>query len=137
MPAGESNSPAAPPRPPSVETKTVGAPSPLRRIRLTRATRPQRAIAWWVASIATLIIAEVVITTSGLTNFGTALMPLGLEDRFQPMLITMNVTIAVFAANFSFVGYQFSPYRGLLRGVPSPHVLLASATLAISLVPAM
>jgi hypothetical protein len=55
--------------------------------------------------------------------------------RFEPSLLTMTVTFAVFAVNFSFLEYQFSPYRALFRGIEWTHVASAIAVLVLALVP--
>jgi len=55
--------------------------------------------------------------------------------RFEPSLLTMTVTFAVFAVNFSFLEYQFSPYRALFRGIEWSHVASAIVVLGLALVP--
>src|SRR6185437_9384308 len=45
--------------------------------------------------------------------------------RFEPSLLTITVTFAVFAVNFSFVEYQLSPYRAMFRGIAWMHVFSA------------
>lgn len=57
------------------------------------------------------------------------------NDRFEPALLTVTVTFAVFAVNFSFLEYQLSPYRALFRGIAWRHVLSAVGVLALALVP--
>jgi hypothetical protein len=56
-------------------------------------------------------------------------------DRFEPVLLTVTVTFAVFAVNFSFLEYQLSPYRALLRGIAWPHVLSAVGVLFLAIIP--
>jgi hypothetical protein len=56
-------------------------------------------------------------------------------SRFEPGLLTITVTFAVFAVNFSFLEYQLSPYRGLFRGIAWPHVVSATAVLLLAIVP--
>ncbi|MGA7992912.1 MAG: hypothetical protein WCC53_15865 [Thermoanaerobaculia bacterium] len=57
------------------------------------------------------------------------------QTGLEPALLTINVTIAIFAVNFSFLEYQFSPYRAVLRGV-SPLQLAASvAVLVLAIAP--
>jgi hypothetical protein len=55
--------------------------------------------------------------------------------RFEPQLITIAVTFGVFAVNFSFLEYQLSPYKQILRGIAWPHVLSAGSVLLLSLLP--
>lgn len=55
--------------------------------------------------------------------------------RFEPQLLTIAVTFAVFAVNFSFLEYQLSPYRQTLRGIAWPHVNSAAIVLVLALVP--
>jgi hypothetical protein len=55
--------------------------------------------------------------------------------RFEPSLLTMTVTFAVFAVNFSFLEYQFSPYRALFRGIEWSHVISAVVVLGLALAP--
>ena len=55
--------------------------------------------------------------------------------KFEPSLLTMTVTFAVFAVNFSFLEYQFSPYRALFRGIEWSHVASAVVVLVLALVP--
>ncbi|HWW83075.1 MAG TPA: hypothetical protein VNZ26_05705, partial [Vicinamibacterales bacterium] len=47
----------------------------------------------------------------------------------------MNVTMAVFAVNFSFIEYQFSPYRSLMRRVAPWQIAAAGAVLLLALTP--
>lgn len=44
-------------------------------------------------------------------------------------LLVSNITIAVFAINFSFLEYQLFPYRALLRSAPSSQVSLSAVIL--------
>lgn len=55
--------------------------------------------------------------------------------RFEPSLLTITVTFAVFAVNFSFLEYQLSPYRALFRGIAWPHVVSATTVLLLAIVP--
>jgi len=56
-------------------------------------------------------------------------------DRFEPSLLTITVTFAVFAVNFSFLEYQLSPYRALFRGIAWPHVLSSVCVLVLAIIP--
>ena len=56
-------------------------------------------------------------------------------ERFEPSLLMVTVTFAVFAVNFSFLEYQLSPYRALFRGIAWPHVLSAIAVLSLAIIP--
>jgi ribosomal protein L40E len=49
-----------------------------------------------------------------------------LNAYVAPLLIS-NITIAVFAINFSFLEYQLFPYRALLRSAPPSQVFLSAA----------
>jgi hypothetical protein len=55
--------------------------------------------------------------------------------RYEFALLTITATIAVFAVNFSFLEYQFSPYRAALRVVAPSHVTAASLVLFLALAP--
>jgi len=56
-------------------------------------------------------------------------------DKAQNALVTIPITVAIFAVNFSFLEYQFSPYRAVLRGISIHHAVAASAVLLIALAP--
>lgn len=56
-------------------------------------------------------------------------------NRAHNALVTIPITIAIFAVNFSFLEYQFSPYRAVLRGISVRHVIAASAVLLLALTP--
>jgi hypothetical protein len=55
--------------------------------------------------------------------------------RFEPSLLTITVTFAVFAVNFSFVEYQLSPYRAMFRGIAWMHVFSALCVLLVAIIP--
>ncbi len=50
-------------------------------------------------------------------------------------LLSLGLGIAVFAVNFSFLAFQMSPYRTLLRGASPRHLLAALVLIALALVP--
>lgn len=52
-----------------------------------------------------------------------------------PTLVGIDVAIAVFAVNFSFVAFQLAPYRQLLAGPSWRHVAAAGALLFTALLP--
>ncbi len=54
---------------------------------------------------------------------------------YRNTLIGLNVTIAIFAINFSFVEYQFSPYRILIKSSGRIHRWFSIVLLLISLLP--
>jgi len=56
-------------------------------------------------------------------------------DRAQNALVSIPITIAIFAVNFSFLEYQFSPYRGILERISGTHVVAATALLLAALAP--
>lgn len=55
--------------------------------------------------------------------------------KFQATLISLPITISIFAVNFSFLGYQFSPYRSILKRISESHILRSGILLVISLFP--
>jgi hypothetical protein len=55
-----------------------------------------------------------------------------LNAYVAPLLIS-NITIAVFAINFSFLEYQLFPYRALLRSAPPSQVFLSALILLSTL----
>lgn len=57
------------------------------------------------------------------------------DDKFQATLLSLPITISIFAVNFSFLGYQFSPYRSILKRISESHVLRSGILLAVSLFP--
>ena|SRR5437762_6218417 len=50
-------------------------------------------------------------------------------------LLSLGLGVAVFAVNFSFLAFQMSPYRSLVRGIPSRQLLAALGLIALALVP--
>ena len=54
-------------------------------------------------------------------------------SAYVDALLVSNITIAVFAINFSFVEYQLFPYRALLRTAPSSQVFLSAVILLATL----
>jgi hypothetical protein len=55
--------------------------------------------------------------------------------RYEFALLTITATVSVFAVNFSFLEYQFSPYRAALRAVAPSHVIAAASVLFLALAP--
>src|ERR1035441_3205932 len=58
-----------------------------------------------------------------------------IQAGFEPALLTIIVTIAIFAVNFSFLEYQFSPYRAVLRGISHLQLGASVAVLVLAIVP--
>jgi hypothetical protein len=56
-------------------------------------------------------------------------------DKVQNALVSIPVTVAIFAVNFSFLEYQFSAYRSVLRGLSISHIIAAAGILLLSIVP--
>ncbi|MDF2520978.1 MAG: hypothetical protein K0R84_1606 [Clostridia bacterium] len=56
-------------------------------------------------------------------------------DKYEPALLTIEVTIAIFAVNFSFLEYQFSPYRAVLRSISRIQIAASVTVLLIALAP--
>lgn len=81
------------------------------------------------------ILLEIAIITSGIKIFSNQIIPINIPDKWQGALLTINITIGVFAVNFSFSAYQSSPYRTLLGNLSQRHILSATVTLIISLLP--
>lgn len=105
------------------EGESLSAADTSRSLPGTRLKRPRRRrpLLWIsLASVAFLL---------GLACFFFRLASGRDYSRFEPSLLTITVTFAVFAVNFSFLEYQLSPYRGLFRGIAWPHVLSATAVL--------
>lgn len=50
-------------------------------------------------------------------------------------LLSLGLGVGVFAVNFSFLAFQMSPYRTLVRGASPRHLLAALGLIALSLVP--
>jgi hypothetical protein len=50
-------------------------------------------------------------------------------------LVSVDLAIAVFAVNFSFLAYQLSPYRSLVRGVSPRHVTASLVLIFVALAP--
>lgn len=49
--------------------------------------------------------------------------------------VSIAITIATFSISFSFLQYQFSPYKALLRSISKRHLWYCYATVSIALVP--
>lgn len=56
-------------------------------------------------------------------------------EAYGPILIAINITIAIFAINFSFLGYQFSPYRAFISPLSHIHILGVLVIFLASLIP--
>jgi hypothetical protein len=87
-----------------------------------------------LTAFSAIAVAELAWITRGFTQSSLP-PPMQIPERFHTALFTINVTIAVFAANFSFIAYQFSPYRALLRKISGRQVLAAGATLLAAILP--
>lgn len=55
--------------------------------------------------------------------------------QYNTTFLTINLTIAVFAINFSFLQYQFSPYRALLQQIPKTQISAAVIIFTLALLP--
>ncbi|MBA2524772.1 MAG: hypothetical protein H0V18_03160 [Pyrinomonadaceae bacterium] len=88
--------------------------------------------AWWAVPF---ILAEIALVSYGFSTFRGPLAPLTYAEPLRPFLVGANLTIAVFAVNFSFIGVQLSPYRGVLRNLSPRLVAGAALTLLVALVP--
>ena len=65
-------------------------------------------------------------------------LPFGDTPRlfnYEHILLQVCVNIAIFAINFSFLQYQFAPYRALQRRISATHIWMSVAALVIALVP--
>jgi len=87
-----------------------------------------------LTAFSAIAVAEIAWATRGFTHSSLP-PPMIIPERFHTALFTINVTIAVFAANFSFIAYQFSPYRALLRKISGRQVLAAGTTLLAAILP--
>lgn len=56
-------------------------------------------------------------------------------DRYKTSFITISLTIATFSITFSFLQYQFSPYKALLRSISINHQSWCYVLILISLIP--
>ncbi|MEJ2901674.1 hypothetical protein WAE58_04535 [Pedobacter panaciterrae] len=56
-------------------------------------------------------------------------------DRYTTSFITISLTIATFSITFSFLQYQFSPYKALLRSISVNHQSWCYALILIALIP--
>jgi len=54
---------------------------------------------------------------------------------FEGTLVAVNVGVAIFAINFSFIGYQLSAYRHLYRGVSVNQTLASVGVLFLGILP--
>jgi len=54
---------------------------------------------------------------------------------FEGTLVAVNVGVAIFAINFSFIGYQLSVYRHLYRGVSTNQTLASVGVLFLGILP--
>lgn len=54
---------------------------------------------------------------------------------FEPTLVTVTITVAIFAVNFAFLEYQFSPYRSVMRAVSTRQVLASVSVMILALLP--
>ncbi len=50
-------------------------------------------------------------------------------------LISLDLAIAIFAVNFSFLAFQLSPYRSLVKGVSGRHLTASLAVILVALAP--
>jgi hypothetical protein len=90
--------------------------------------------AWWLLPF---ILAEVILASYGFTTFHGPLSPLTYAEPLRPFLVGADITVAVFAVNFSLLAVQLSPYRGVLRDL-NPRLLAGAAfTLLLALVPVL
>lgn len=65
-------------------------------------------------------------------------LPLGEHSRifnYEHILFQACINIAIFAINFSFIQYQFSPYRTLLKNISAGHIWAGIFILVLALVP--
>lgn len=81
------------------------------------------------------VLLDLIIIIYGINILPHHIAPIKILDKWQSALLTLNVTIAVFAVNFSFAAYQFSAYRSLLGNLSKKHLLWATVTLIIALLP--
>jgi len=56
-------------------------------------------------------------------------------EPYNPTLFTVSITMALFAINFSFLEYQFSPYKALQQAIPFPQMAWSAVILLVSLSP--
>jgi hypothetical protein len=100
-----------------------------------RVTRPFKRVplpAWWSLPF---IVTEVVLVSYGFSTFHGPIAPLTYAEPLRPFLIGADLTIAVFAVNFSFFGVQLSPYRSVLRNLTPRLMAGASLTILFALIP--
>lgn len=98
---------------------------------MSRIEKTFKRIAWALP----FIFIDVAIATHGFRSFSVEIRPLPIDITWQGALLTINITIAVFAVNFSLLAYQSSPYRALFRNLSFRHIASAAITLLLSLLP--
>jgi hypothetical protein len=54
---------------------------------------------------------------------------------YNSSLVSMSLGVATFSISFSFLQYQFSPYKALLRTISRRHLLFCYLTVLIALIP--
>lgn len=65
-------------------------------------------------------------------------LPLGEKPRifnYEHILLQVCINIAIFAINFSFLQYQFAPYRALQRRISASHIWTSITVLVLALIP--
>jgi hypothetical protein len=87
---------------------------------------------WWSTPF---IICELALVTYGFTTFHGPLGPITYAEPLRPFLIGADITVAVFAVNFSLLSVQLSPYRGVLRDLSPRLIAGAALTLLFALLP--
>lgn len=80
-------------------------------------------------------MAELAIATRGFKVLSRSIAPISIPPGLQSPLFTIVVTIAIFAVNFSFLEYQFSTYRPLIRRISTKQIFAATLTLLIAILP--
>jgi hypothetical protein len=91
-----------------------------------RSPRLTRSILIQILLPSAFVILAVVITSSR-TIFDS--------EKLGNALVSIPFTVAIFAVNFSFLEYQFSAYRPLVRGLSLSHVIAATGVLFLAILP--
>jgi hypothetical protein len=89
-------------------------------------------LGWWALPF---LATEVALASYGFSTFRLPFAPLVYADPLRPFLIGADLTIAVFAVNFSLLSVQLSVYRNALQRLSIRLTPSAVITLLIALAP--
>ena len=99
---------------------------------LRRIVKKVPGLAWWALPF---VATEVALASYGFSTFRLPFAPLTYADELRPFLIGADLTIAVFAVNFSLLSVQLSVYRNALQRLSVRLTSGAVITLLIALAP--